>query len=156
MSMQRRVLMRRSLAAGTVGVAAATGLLQPRAVLAAWPQAAFAAGELDETMTALFGGGDPVPSTAIEMQAPDIAENGASVPVTVQTSLGNVESISILVENNPWPLAASFEIGAGVEGYVSTRIKMSETSRIVAVVKADGQLHSASREVKVTIGGCGG
>ena len=78
------------------------------------------------------------------------------VPVSVQTSLANVESIAIVVEKNPSPLAAQFELSPSIKGFVSTRIKMGTTSNVVAVVKADGKLYSASKEVKVTIGGCGG
>ncbi|NIA01263.1 MAG: thiosulfate oxidation carrier protein SoxY, partial [Planctomycetia bacterium] len=84
------------------------------------------------------------------------AENGAVVPVSVTTSIDGVESISILAEKNAAPMTASFVLGAGTEGFVSTRIKMGKTSSIIAVVKAGGKLYSTGKEVKVTIGGCGG
>jgi sulfur-oxidizing protein SoxY len=87
---------------------------------------------------------------------PEIAENGAVVPVTVSTTLADVESISIVVKNNPRPLVASFEIPAGTLPDVSSRIKMGETSDVTAVVKTADGLYSTSRQVKVTIGGCGG
>ena len=70
--------------------------------------------------------------------------------------MGNVASIAVIAENNPSPLAAGFEMGPGAQGYVSTRIKMGKTSDVIAIVKADGKLHSARKSVKVTIGGCGG
>jgi sulfur-oxidizing protein SoxY len=92
----------------------------------------------------------------ISIKAPDIAENGAVVPVSVTTKLGSLESISILADKNASPLAASFDLGATAQGYVSTRIKMGKTSTVIAVVKSGGKLYSAKKSVKVTIGGCGG
>ena len=148
---------RRLLLQGTVGfgAVAAAGLLVPREVLAAWPKEAFAATEYDAGLNKLLGG-EPQPSDKVEVNAPDIAENGAVVPVTIETSLDNVESISLFVQNNPSPLAANFVLGSGAAGYAATRVKMGKTSDVVAVVKAGGQLVSARKEVKVTIGGCGG
>jgi len=90
------------------------------------------------------------------MKIPDIAENGAVVPVTVSTELENVESISIVVDNNPTPLAASFDMSPSMLATVSVRIKMGQSSDVRAIVKADGKLYSTTKEVKVTIGGCGG
>ena len=87
---------------------------------------------------------------------PDIAENGAVVPVTVSTDMADVESISVVVDNNPTPLAASFEMSSRTPPSVSVRIKMGQSSNVQAVVKAGGKLYSTSKEVKVTIGGCGG
>jgi len=103
-----------------------------------------------------LGSDSTSPSDAIKIKAPDIAENGAVVPVTVSTTLADVTSISILASANPSPLAASFDLGAGAAGFVSTRIKMGKTGDIVAVVKSGGSLHSNRKGVKVTIGGCGG
>ena len=129
----------------------------PRALLAAaWPDKAFAATEASEAMSALLGTDQAAPSDQIAMKVPEIAENGAVVPVTVSTTLENVESISIVVPNNPRPLAATFEIMPGTLPDVSSRIKMGETSDVIAVVKTDTGLFLASKEVKVTIGGCGG
>ena len=95
-------------------------------------------------------------SDKISIRAPDIAENGAVVPIQVTSDIANIESINIIAEKNAAPLTASFVLGPGAEGFVSTRIKMGKTSRVIAVVKADGKLHSIDKEVKVTIGGCGG
>lgn len=156
MTIQRRVLMQRSLAAGTVGAAVGAGILNPRAVLAAWPKEAFAANKMEQTLEKLFGTTEHAASGDIELKAPDIAENGAVVPVTITTTLPDVESISVVVENNPAPLAASFDMTPALDGYVSTRIKMGKTSNVLAVVRSGGKLYSASKEVKVTIGGCGG
>ncbi len=155
-SMKRRIFLQGSLAAGVVGAAATAGLLVPTRVLAAWPAAAFDAKKVDEALNALVGSAASEASGKITIKAPDIAENGSVVPVTVTADLPGVTSISIVAENNPSPLTASFELGKGTEGYVATRIKMGKTSNVIAVVKAGGKLYSAKKEVKVTIGGCGG
>lgn len=146
---------RRLLLKGGAALAVLAAL--PRALLAAaWPEKAFASTEADAAMSALFGTAEATPSDRITLKVPEIAENGAVVPVTVSTTLENVESISLVVENNPRPLAASFEIPAGTLPDVSSRIKMGETSDVIAVVKTDAGIFSTSKQVKVTIGGCGG
>ncbi len=156
MNNQRRIMLKGSLAASALGVAVGAGLLTPRAVLAAWPEAAFKAKDAAGAMTALTGLDQMSESADIRIKAPDIAENGAVVPVTVETSIEGVESISVIAVNNPAPLIASFELGEGAIGFVSTRIKMGKSGDVIAVVKAGGKLQSAKKEVKVTIGGCGG
>lgn len=146
---------RRLLLKGGAALAVLAAL--PRALLAAaWPEKAFASTEADAAMSALFGTTEATPSDRITLKVPEIAENGAVVPVTVSTTLENVESISLVVENNPRPLAASFEIPAGTLPDVSSRIKMGETSDVIAVIKTDAGIFSTSKQVKVTIGGCGG
>jgi sulfur-oxidizing protein SoxY len=107
-------------------------------------------------MSALLGTDQAAPSDRIALKVPEIAENGAVVPVTVSTTLENVESISIVVPNNPRPLAATFEILPGTLPDVSSRIKMGETSDVIALVKTGNGVFRTSKEVKVTIGGCGG
>ena len=92
----------------------------------------------------------------ITISAPDIAENGAVVPITISTTLSNVENISVFVDKNPQPLAANFDLTSNVSGFVSTRIKMRETSDVIAIIKSGGKLYKANKTVKVTIGGCGG
>ena len=156
MTTRRRTFLKRSAAASAVALAASAGLLAPRAVFGAWPKGAFDANSVDDAVNGLHGTASTASSGDIRIKAPDIAENGAVVPISVTTSIPDIESITILAANNPAPLASSFVLGAGAEGFVSTRIKMGKTSDVIAVVKADGQLHSASKEVKVTIGGCGG
>ena len=146
---------RRLLLKGGVALAALAAL--PRTLLAAmWPEEAFAATEADAAMSTLFGTNQATASDQITLKVPEIAENGAVVPVTVSTTLADVESISIVVKNNPRPLVASFESPAGTLPDVSSRIKMGETSDVTAVVKTADGLYSTSRQVKVTIGGCGG
>jgi len=155
-SMKRRIFLKGSLATGAVGMAVSTGLLTPRVSLAAWSKAAFEATDVNGGVSALFGSSDMDKSDKIKIKAPDIAENGAVVPVSVTTSIDGVSSISIFADKNATPLTADFQLGPGAEGYVSTRIKMGKTANVIAVVKAGDKLYSASKEVKVTIGGCGG
>jgi len=155
-SMKRRIFLKGSLATGAVGVAVGTGLLTPRMTLAAWSKAAFAAKDVNAGVSALYGSSSMADSDKIQIKAPDIAENGAVVPVSVTTSIDGTSSISLFADKNATPLTADFALGPGTEGYVSTRIKMGKTANVVAVVKAGDSLYSAKKEVKVTIGGCGG
>ena len=154
--MQRRTFLQGTLASSAVAVAASAGLLSPSTVLAAWPKAAFEAKSVDDAMSGLLGSTDNSPSGDIKIKAPDIAENGAVVPVSISTSIAGVESIAIIASKNGTPLAANFRLGASAKADVSTRIKMGKTSDIIAIVKAGGKVHSARKNVKVTIGGCGG
>jgi len=154
--MQRRTFLQGSLAGSAVAVAVGAGLLSPRAVLAAWPQGAFEAKSVQDAMNGLFGAADSTTSGDISIKAPDIAENGAVVPVSVDTSISGANRIAILAEKNGQPLAASFDLGASAKGSVSTRIKMGKTSDVIAVVDAGGKRYAARKNVKVTIGGCGG
>ena len=139
------------------GVALAALAALPRVLLAAaWPDKAFSSSAAGEAMVDLFGTDQTIPSDQIKLKLPVIAENGAVVPVTISTSLENVESISIVVEKNPRPLAATFEILPGTAPEISSRIKMGQTSDVMAVIKTDSGIYSTAKEVKVTIGGCGG
>lgn len=153
MSMNRRTVVKAIAASGAL---IGASVMMPRVAMAAWTEAAFKSDKQDAAMNALFGTTDAPASAEVTLKAPDIAENGAVVPVTVRSSLSGVESISIFVENNPNPLVAEFIIPAGTDADVSTRLRMGKTSKVTAVVKADGKLYSAAKEVKVTIGGCGG
>ena len=155
-SMKRRIFLKGTLATGAIGMAVSAGLITPRTVLAAWPKAAFDATSVDAAVSGLFSSSTMTNSDKIKIKAPDIAENGAVVPISVESDLPNAESISIIADKNSTPLIASFMLGKGAEPFVATRIKMGKTGNIIAVVKADGKLYSASKEVKVTIGGCGG
>jgi len=154
--MKRRIFLKGSVATGALGVAVSAGLITPRDTLAAWSKAAFEATDVNGALTGMFGSTDHAASDKIKIKAPDIAENGAVVPITVSSTLDGAESITVLTEKNAAPMTASFALGTGAQAYASTRIKMGKTSNIIAVVKSGGKLHSASKEVKVTIGGCGG
>ncbi len=156
MNIKRRVFLKGSLAAGTVGVAVGAGLMTPQAVVAAWNEKAFKAESVDDALAAAMGDASNTASDAIKIKAPDIAENGAVVPVSVSTDMADVESIALLAEGNNTPLIATFMLGEGAIADVSTRIKMGKTSDVIAIVKSGGKLHSARKSVKVTIGGCGG
>ena len=135
----------------------AAGWLKPGdAAGEAWNKGAFEAKSLDETMKAL-GGGAPVQSKDIAFVAtPDIAENGAVVPIGITSTLPKTEAIAILIEKNPNILAANFDIPPGTDSAISTRVKMGQTSNVYALVKADGKYYVATKEIKVTLGGCGG
>jgi sulfur-oxidizing protein SoxY len=153
--MKRRTFLKGTVASGMLGVAASAGLLAPRMVLAAWPESAFAAKKIDAALDALLGSSSTSESGDIKIKAPDIAENGAVVPITISTGM-TAESISVLISENPSPLACSYALGSTTEGFVSCRVKMGKTSDLIAVVKSGGKLLSAKKTVKVTIGGCGG
>jgi sulfur-oxidizing protein SoxY len=151
--LERRKALKTGGGLGLLGLLAAVGLIQPGSALAEWQKSAFDAKTMDEALTAL-GVVVPESSAAIQLTAPDVAENGAVVPVTVESSLARTEQISILVDKNPTMLVSSFVIPAGTEGYLNTKIKMAQTATVIALVKADGKFYRVSREVKVTAGGC--
>ena len=154
--MQRRQFLKGTLAGSAVAVAVGAGLLSPRSVLAAWPTAAFEAKSVNEALSGLFGNASAADSKDIEIKAPDIAENGAVVPVSVTTKIAGVTAIAILASTNNNPLAANFEFGQSMKGYISTRLKMAKTADVVAIVKAGDKMYTNKKNVKVTIGGCGG
>ena len=141
----------------TVILSAAAAIPKRVWAAVARPEAAFGATALDEALAAL--GDTPQAHEGIQFMTPDIAENGAVVPIRLQVdaeALPNVSKVSVLVEMNPDPLAASFDIPPGTEVYIETRVKVAQTCTLYAVVEADGQLYMQSRETKVTLGGCGG
>jgi sulfur-oxidizing protein SoxY len=150
MNQQRRSLMKYS---AVFGLMASAGLISV-AQAQEWNKAAFEGKSLDEVFK-ILGTSAPEKSGAITLNAPDIAENGAVVPVGITTTL-KAEQMAILVEKNPSSLAAQFFIPAGTEPFVTSRIKMGQTSNVYGLVKADGKWSMAVKEVKVTLGGCGG
>lgn len=153
--LQRRKALKAGGGLGLLAVLGSIGLLQSGNAMAEWSKTAFTSKSMDEALSAM-GVSAPQDGAAIKLTVPEIAENGAVVPVTVETTLPNVEQISILVDKNPNVLAARFNLPAGTEGVVMTRVKMGRTANVIAVVKADGKFYRTSREVKVTAGGCGG
>ena len=147
---------RKTLAQGAqvAGLLAATGLLPNLAH--AWSKDAFDAKTLAEAVKAL-GGGAPVASKDVTITGPDIAENGAVVPIGGATTLAGVKTILLLVEKNPSMLAAKFDVTDAVESNIATRVKMGQSSNVIAVVMTgDGKVLYAQKEIKVTLGGCGG
>jgi sulfur-oxidizing protein SoxY len=154
----RRIFLQGSLATGAIGAALAAGILTPQTVLAvpARPGDAFQAKDLATVLEYLESGPVSADNPAIKIRAPDIAENGAVVPITVETDLPDVTQIAIIASTNPFPLAADFRLTEHSVPFVSTRIKMGKTGDVVAIVKAGGTVYTASKTIKVTIGGCGG
>jgi sulfur-oxidizing protein SoxY len=157
MNRERRSVLKMGGGVTLLALVAAAGWLKPGVVQAqAWNKAAFDTKGLGETMKAL-GGGEPAQSKEIVFfQTPDIAENGAVVPVGITSNIPKTDSIAILIEKNPNMLAAVFDIPAGTDPTITTRVKMGQSSNIYALVKADGKYYVAAKEVKVTLGGCGG
>jgi len=158
MNRQRRKVLRTGGGLSLLALVTAAGWLRPGEALAAdaWNKAAFETNSMDATLKAL-GAGTPAQSKDVTFfQTPDIAENGAVVPIGITSTVPNTQSIAILVEKNPSTLIAVFDIPPGTEPSLSTRIKMGQTSNVYALVKADGKYYVASKEIKVTLGGCGG
>jgi sulfur-oxidizing protein SoxY len=151
----RRTGLRAAGSLGLYAALAAIGLFEGRAVSAQTFNATlFQAKNLNELIR-MLGGASAASSKEILITAPDIAENGAVVPVTVRSQLPRTEQISLLVEKNPDPLAATFQLLEGVEPDLRMNVKMAQTSDVIALIKADGRFYVARREVNVTIGGCG-
>ena len=152
MQTRREVLTR---SAAVAALLAGAGLL-PGAAQAAWPQAAFEAKSLADVIKAL-GGAAPAESKDVTLTGPDIAENGAVVPLACACALPGVKRLLLLVEKNPNTLAAMFDVNDAVEASFATRVKMGQSSNVFAVaMTADGKVLFAQKEVKVTLGGCGG
>ena len=152
----RRALLRQS--AALAALMASAGLVPgvARAQAAAWNAAAFDAKSMAD-LTKALGMQAPSLSKDIALQAPDIAENGAVVPVGASSTLSGVKRLMLLVEKNPAILVASFDLTDSVDSAISTRVKMGQSSNVFAVaVMADGRTLFAVKEVKVTLGGCGG
>ena len=152
----RRLLIRTAL----TGLAATLWLpsLLRRAIAAdaaQWPKDAFTQKTQADAIKTLYGK-EVLVSDQVKLDAPEIAENGAVVPIAVSSALPNVTSIAIMVSENPFPLAASYKIPPGTSAMVSNRLKMAKTSTVVALVESGGKVYSASKEIKVTVGGCGG
>ena len=155
MNESRRRFLKVSTGTAALSAAAAAGLIQgAEAAAAAWNKAGFESKAVADTLKHL-GATGAVESKDIIITAPDIAENGAVVPVAITSKIPNTQSISIIAEKNPFPLAATFDIANGADGYASVRIKMGQTSDVRAIVKAGGKFYTAAKEVKVTVGGCG-
>lgn len=154
MNTTRRDMLARSSA--VLGLMAAAGLL-PATAYADWTKAAFDAKTMPEALKALGAGAAPAESKDITLTGPDIAENGAVVPVGCSTALPGVKRMAILVEKNPSVLASVFDVTDAVDANFSTRVKMGQSSNVFAVAMMnDGKVLYAVKEIKVTLGGCGG
>ena len=155
-NMKRRILMKSMAAIGATMTVAGAGVFHSVKAVAARPVDAFEAQSMKDALVGLYGHERIESSDKVSIKVPEIAENGAVIPVTVSADLDNIESITIFAEENVTPLIATFKLGSRAVGYAGTRIKLAKTGNVVAVVKADGKLFSAQGKVKVTIGGCGG
>lgn len=155
MNNQRRNVLKSGSGATLLGMLAAAGIINPGMALADWNKAAFDAKSMADTLKAL-GVAGTTDSKDVQVTGPDIAENGAVVPVGVSSTLPNVSMVAILIEKNPNALSATFNLPEGTEANVQTRVKMGQTSNVYALVKSDGKFFMATKEIKVTLGGCGG
>ena len=157
--MNRRKLLKSGGSLAVLGLAMSAGLIRPGsawAQQAGWNKQAFETHSLNDAVKAM-GGAQPVESKDIVITSPDIAENGAVVPFTITSKIPGTQNIALLVEKNPNILAANFAIPEGTDPWVNTRVKMAQTSNVIALAKGgDGKYYYASKEVKVTLGGCGG
>jgi sulfur-oxidizing protein SoxY len=152
----RRQTLQQSLKLATLMASAGVLPLLATPARAAWAQSAFDAKNLADATKAL-GGGAPVESKEVTLTGPDIAENGAVVPVGVSTSLAGVKRLALLVEKNPNVLAAVFDVNEAVDANFNTRVKMGQSSNVFAVaLMNDGRVLYSQKEIKVTLGGCGG
>jgi sulfur-oxidizing protein SoxY len=152
MNTARRLLLQR---AGAIAAALAAGLLHPITTFAAWNKEAFGAKNAADALKGI-GASGTAPSKDILIEAPQIAENGLVVPIEITSNIPGTKAISVLIEKNPFPLVARFEFAEGALPYVKLNAKFGETSDVRVVAEAGGKHFVATREVKVTIGGCGG
>ena len=154
--MNRRNFLKKSFLTAAVFATTASLLVTPKKTFAAWPKKSFDIKDLSESVMSVYGHNNLEESTKVKLKAPEIAENGAIVPINVSTTLDNVESIMIFVENNPQPLSSGYKLSKLSEPAIGTRLKMGKTSNVMAAVKSGNKVYTSTKEVKVTIGGCGG
>ena len=155
--MKRRTFLKGTVASSALAVAAGAGLLRSGQVLAAdWATDAFNAKDVASASKAAFGSDGAADSQDIKIKAPLQAENGAVVPVKVESTLADIKSMAIMVAKNPTPLATKVDFSGDSVGYYSTHVKMGKTSDILVYVNSGGKILKASAMVKVTVGGCGG
>jgi sulfur-oxidizing protein SoxY len=153
--MKRRNFIKNSiLFAGALAVAP-SAILSNQAY-AAWPKKSFDIKDLSDSVISVYGHNNLEESSKVKLKAPAIAENGAIVPINVSTTLDNVESIMIFVENNPQPLSSGYQLTSLAQPSIGSRLKMGKTSNVMAAVKSGDKIYTSTQEVKVTIGGCGG
>jgi sulfur-oxidizing protein SoxY len=148
MPCSRRVFVQTSLVGAALGAAASTAS-------AAFPKQVFETTSPGDAIRAALGSDRIVDSSAVQVTAPDIAESGDVVPVSVATDLAGIESITLVADNNPVPLVATYRLAPEVGGFVATRIKLAQSCNVVALVKSGGKLHMAGKPVQVVMGGCG-
>ena len=133
----------------------AAGLLAPLSALAAWNKEAFGAKNAADALKGI-GASGATPSSEVVLEAPEIAENGAVVPIEITSQVPGTRSIAVVIDKNPFPLVAKFDFMEGALPFVKVNVKMGETSDVRAIAEANGKHYSATKNIKVTIGGCGG
>ncbi|HTS55684.1 MAG TPA: thiosulfate oxidation carrier protein SoxY [Burkholderiales bacterium] len=155
MQHNRRRFLRSSGGLSLLPLMAAAGLLPAAATAEEWNRAAFASRNMDDFLK-LMGGNAPQQSDQVTLNGPEIAENGAVVSLEISSNLPNTESIFILIEKNPDVLAGTFTIPSGTLPDIQTHVKMAQTCNVYALVKSKGMFYYSAKEIKVTVGGCGG
>ena len=147
---------RTTLKAAGAAFLLASGLLQPlRALAAGWNKAAFASKTPVDALKNI-GASGALESKDIVIEAPQIAENGLVVPIEIMSNVPNTKSIAVIIEKNPFPLVAQFDFMEGALPFLKINVKMGESSNVRVVAEAGGKHYTAAKEIKVTIGGCGG
>ena len=155
MSMNRREVLKVGGGAAVYSALASMGFFAANPAMAAWNKAAFETKSIADTLKVL-GVSGTANSADVVITSPDIAENGAVVPVGVASKIGKTEMIAVMVEKNPSMMAGMYQFGPNAEADISMRVKMGQSSDVYALVKADGKFYMAKKEIKVTLGGCGG
>lgn len=140
----------------SLSVLSFVGLISPQFAQGKWLEKKFSAGSFEKSFAHLFNNAEIIDSKKIKLMLPKNAENGATVPLTITSSLDNINKVYILVEKNPMPLAAEFEISPFVDVYIKARIKMAETCDVIVIAASDEKFYRTRKSVKVTKGGCGG
>lgn len=154
--MKRRSFIKTAIVASATGAAVTGGLLSSKAVMAASHAKDFTQAKSTEEVMKMMGATDAAASDMIKIKSPEIAENGAVVPVGITSEIEGTTEIVALISNNPVPYAASYTVGAKAKAAVKSRFKMAKTTDVVAVVKANDKFYMAKSNIKVTKGGCGG
>lgn len=154
--MKRRIFVKGGLLTSVLGFISSSSLFIPIRLLASWNKEAFQAKDMASAHMALGDTSEAKLSDQIKIDVKDIAENAAVVPIKISTDINNAKTIRLFIEKNPNPLIAIFKLTPYTDNFVFIRTKMRETSNIIAMVEADSQLYMAKKEVKVTVGGCGG
>lgn len=152
----RRTLLKKILFLGTYGLTSVSGFLFSSVAKALWKKENFSSDFYEETLFLLFNNREFINSNHIKLsRLPRVAENGSVVPIRITSSLKNIEKIYILVEKNPHPLIAEFYLSPSIEAQVSARFKMAKSSPVIVIVEADGKLYRKTKDITVTVGGCG-
>ena len=155
MSMNRREVLKVGGGAAVYSALASMGFFAANPAMAAWNKAAFETKSIADTLKVL-GVSGTANSADVVITSPDIAENGAVVPVGVASKIAKTEMIAVMVEKNPSMMAGMYQFGPNAEADISMRVKMGQSSDVYALVKADGKFYMTKKEIKVTLGGCGG